>query len=392
MGNLICLSERPATQRIVFLKKANERLFGEFKEQKRRETALCGSEERYRSIIDNVLESPNIGTIILDTDVTNLKETEKAFKESEMLFKTIFNGAVDGILIIDPKTRKLLLGNKSMCKILDVTEEEIKTLEMKDIYREDDLPDVMDQLKNQLKQGHAHAADIPIKRKDGSIFYADIAISQITLDGKCYFLCISRDISNRKQSEEKIRHMAFHDPLTKLPNRMLFHDRLSLALTHAHRNKKMLSVLFLDLDKFKTINDTLGHHIGDELLRNVADRLHMCIREGDTIARLGGDEFLILLPGITRAGDVSNVARKIINAFKQPCIIDNHKIIITISIGIALYPNDGNNAETLLKNADESMYQAKESGRNNYKFHNHIMQSQLIEKNKNGTRSLLCGG
>lgn len=188
------------------------------------------------------------------------------------------------------------------------------------------------------------------------------------------------EIAERKRIEEKIKHIAFHDALTTLPNRILFNDRLSLALAHAHRNKEMLAVLFLDLDRFKVINDTLGHSMGDQLLQGVAGRLQSCVREDDTIARLGGDEFTLLLPGITQTEHASAIACKILDAIKRPWLIDGHELFITASIGIALYPNDGETAEILLKNADSAMYHGKEEGRNNYQFYLPAIHSKSFEK------------
>lgn len=191
---------------------------------------------------------------------------------------------------------------------------------------------------------------------------------------------LHQEIAARKRIEEKIKHLALHDSLTAIPNRTLFADRLTLALAHAHRTKEMLAVLFLDIDRFKVINDTLGHSVGDQLLRDVAVRLKSCLREEDTVARFAGDEFTLLLSGITRTEDVINIARKILHAVKQPSIIGRHELYITASIGIALYPGDGEDVETLMKNADTAMYHAKEQGRNNYQFYTPSMHAKSLEK------------
>jgi PAS domain S-box/diguanylate cyclase (GGDEF) domain len=171
------------------------------------------------------------------------------------------------------------------------------------------------------------------------------------------------EIEERKRIEERIRHMAFHDSLTALPNRILFNDRLTIALAHAQRMDEILAVLFLDLDRFKAVNDALGHTMGDQLLREVADRLKSCVREEDTVARFGGDEFTLLMVGITQVDHVTNIACKILNAFKRTWSISKHELYITASIGIAIYPNHGDSAEILLRNADAAMYCAKEQGK-----------------------------
>lgn len=188
------------------------------------------------------------------------------------------------------------------------------------------------------------------------------------------------DITGRRKAEQTLQHQAYHDALTGLPNRMLLNDRLTLTLAHAHRSQQMVALLFLDLDRFKKINDTLGHNVGDRLLQAVAKRLTALVREGDTVARMEGDEFILLLPGIARAEDVARIARRILEAFKHPWMLDGQELHITASIGIALYPGDGEDAETLLKNAGIAMYRAKKQGRNNYQLYNQIMNVRTTKR------------
>lgn len=171
----------------------------------------------------------------------------------------------------------------------------------------------------------------------------------------------------RQLAEEKIKHMAYHDALTGLPNRMLFNDRLATALRMANRNNLVLALMILDLDHFKNVNDTLGHDKGDRLLQLVSERISDCLRASDTVSRLGGDEFAVLLPQITEAEDSFIVAQKILDALSLPFHFDGHELRMSSSIGIAIYPDDGRDAETLFKNSDIALYDAKEHGRNNYK-------------------------
>ena len=180
---------------------------------------------------------------------------------------------------------------------------------------------------------------------------------------------LQSEIAARRQVEEKVAHIVLHDALTALPNRVLFGDRLSLALAQAHRTKKMAAVICIDLDRFKIVNDTLGHNLGDLLLQSVAGRLKGCIREDDTIARLGGDEFAIVLSGLSHVDHVHTIANKILNAMILPYIINKHELYVKTSMGISLYPNDGDSAEILLKNADIAMHHTREHGGNNYHFY-----------------------
>lgn len=191
---------------------------------------------------------------------------------------------------------------------------------------------------------------------------------------------VARDITERKEAERMINFQAYHDLLTELPNRALFKDRLNLAIAQAKRSNQRLSVMFLDLDRFKLVNDTLGHISGDELLRSVSQRLMECLREGDTLARFGGDEFTLLLPQIYGQEDAEAIAKKIISKIKEPFVIEQHEIYVTISIGIAMYPHDGSNMETLVKNADIAMYHIKGRGKNDYQFFSSEMTDVSIKR------------
>jgi len=188
------------------------------------------------------------------------------------------------------------------------------------------------------------------------------------------------DISDRKRAEEQIEFHAYHDVLTNLPNRKLFTDRLTQSISRARRSGKSLAVMFVDLDHFKSINDTLGHEMGDELLLEMAKRLSANVREYDTVARLGGDEFTIILSELRQPEDAVNVAEKVRSAVEQPLSIAGTSIEVSASIGIALYPDDGTDAESLLRNADSAMYRAKEAGRNTYQLCTDDMKRRAVER------------
>jgi diguanylate cyclase (GGDEF)-like protein len=177
-----------------------------------------------------------------------------------------------------------------------------------------------------------------------------------------------RDITERKSWESRIYSLAYSDSLTGLPNRLLLRDRLEHAIAAAQRNRTLVGVLFLDLDQFKTINDSYGHHVGDQLLRDIGERTRGCVREIDTVSRLGGDEFVVVLPELKDRQDAGAVARKILGAVTQAYRIDAHEVTVTPTLGISLYPQDGIDAETLLRNADTAMYHAKEGGRNRFEY------------------------
>ncbi|MFT5502518.1 MAG: diguanylate cyclase (GGDEF)-like protein/PAS domain S-box-containing protein, partial [Gammaproteobacteria bacterium] len=196
-------------------------------------------------------------------------------------------------------------------------------------------------------------------------------------DGFAGYYGTARDVTERKKAESIIRFRAYHDLLTGLPNRSLFNDRLDLAIKHSRRHNQMLAVMYLDLDRFKSVNDTFGHSVGDLLLQAVVSRLQKCLREGDTLSRFGGDEFVLLLPQIDEVSDVELIARKIIDALKEPFGLDGQKVFSGISIGAALFPEFGNNKDALIKHADIAMYQAKGLGNNSYTLFDSAMGEHL---------------
>lgn len=180
------------------------------------------------------------------------------------------------------------------------------------------------------------------------------------------FQSVGRDVTERVQMEQQLVYMATHDALTGLPNRLMFNDRLTLELAHAQRNRQKLAVMLLDLDHFKNVNDTLGHSVGDQLLQVVGERLTSLLRKSDTVARMGGDEFMLLFPEMAQMEDAARIAQKILEIFRKPFVFEGHELHISTSIGIALCPDDGEDIDTLVKNADIAMYRAKEQGRNSY--------------------------
>ncbi|HZQ72103.1 MAG TPA: EAL domain-containing protein [Burkholderiales bacterium] len=252
-----------------------------------------------------------------------------------------------------------------------------------------------------LALGEAFSIEHKLKRKDGSVFWCKVvakaidparpdegsiwihdditaertardalerAVAERTAELKSANDRLEAEIAERKQAEERARHLADHDALTGLPNRRLLEDRLTQALALSYRNRQQTAVMFIDLDRFKTINDSLGHSIGDVLLKEIAQRLVKQLRIGDTICRIGGDEFVVVLPEVKRSSDVAQVAQKVIETLSLPVAIEERELTVTPSIGISVFPEDGRDAETLIRNADAAMYHAKEMGRANYQF------------------------
>ena len=222
-----------------------------------------------------------------------------------------------------------------------------------------------------ILSGEVWRGEIVNRRKDGGLYTVQQTITPLRdIQGKIvHFVAIHDDITDKKQSDAHIPYMAYYDTLTNLPNRSLFHDRLHRELAHAHRNGRMLAVMFLDLDRFKVINDTLGHTYGDQALKAVAERLKGCVRESDTVSRWGGDEFIFIITDIIQPQDVAFIAHKIFNEMSSPFLLEEREVYITPTIGIAVYPLDASDAENLIKKADTAMYHGKERGRNTFKFY-----------------------
>jgi len=220
------------------------------------------------------------------------------------------------------------------------------------------------------------------KKKDGSIYHEQKTITPLKdSNGEItHFVATGKDITERMQTQQRLQFLAHHDVLTELPNRALYLDRLEQAITRAHWHGRLVAALFIDLDRFKNINDTLGHEIGDRLLQELGRRLLAGIREGDTVARLGGDEFAILLDDIASEKDVSVVAQKILDTLSPSFVIDGRDLYVTASIGISLYPNDGNQPGILLRNADIAMYRAKDLGKNNCQFYSADLSARAFER------------
>ncbi|MFA4916000.1 MAG: PAS domain S-box protein [Syntrophales bacterium] len=325
------------------------------------------------SLIKNAKGQPT-GFRSIVRDITDRRAAEETLRKSEERFRTIVETMGESYAETDIDG-KITFVNEAKLRLTGHRRDELIGKRLDTHIDPEDIPSLSKILTEILQTGNA-VSDIPLTciRKDGTKRHTETSISMIkdTNGQPAGFRGIMHDITDRKMAEDTIKQLAYHDALTGLPNRLLLRDRLDMAIVHAERNKKKLAMMMLDLDKFKDVNDTLGHQMGDLLLRAVAHRLTGLFRQGDTVSRLGGDEFVVLLPEITGAEDTAAIAEKIIASFQEPSQCNGSEISITTSIGIAIFPEHGKDKDTLLKHADIAMYRAKETGRNNY----HIIRLQ----------------
>jgi diguanylate cyclase (GGDEF)-like protein/PAS domain S-box-containing protein len=320
-------------------------------------------------------------------------ELESQLKESEQLHRFIVNSSPDLVYMLD-RNGCFNFVNDRVTGMLGFVKEDLIGKHYSELIDEDDLQTAHN-LFNERRTGGRAVKNVELRlkskladRRPGLMrtqsvwteltamgIYADN--KERTRDNFIGTYGTARDISERKQAQEVINFQAYHDLLTHLPNRALLKDRLNLAITHARRNKRKLAAMFLDLDRFKLVNDTLGHSMGDRLLKAVANRLQSCLRSGDTLSRFGGDEFTLLLPEVRTRDDVVVIAEKILNRLSEPFVIDGHELFVGASIGIAMYPEAGDSGEALIQNADIAMYHVKGRGKNGYQFFSEEMNHQF---------------
>ncbi len=306
-------------------------------------------------------ERVEVRTRELREEMTERRRAERRYR---MLFERNLSGvyisSVDGRIISCNDSAARMLGYESADELMD----DNGSIQYFDPA---ERQQVMDQL---LEKGAAVNHEARLLRRDGDVIWVleTLTASTTEHDENPVIEGIVLDITDRKRTEQEVEYQAYHDALTGLPNRMLFLDRLTVAVAHARRRQQTLAVMFLDLDDLKVVNDTLGHAAGDQLLQMVAERLGGCLRQEDTLGRIGGDEFTILIPDINTPEDAEAVAAKVIEQIQQPFVIGEDEVRVTTSIGVAMYPADGEDPETLLENADGTMYRVKERGGASYQF------------------------
>ena len=286
------------------------------------------------------------------------------------------------VLVFNPQTYQFIKANSLACVDTGFTPEEIKQktfIELAPNLDPKKLSQMCDSLINKIRP--IVSFETTFNRKDGSTYPAECKLQLVqSKDSQPEILVWVQDLTERKQMENTIREMAYYDSLTGLPNRNLLNDRLAVALANATRNNQMVAILFLDLDHFKTINDSLGHEAGDQLLQQVSLRMKDVLRKQDTIARMGGDEFIILIPGLTNSDHTATLAAKILDSLAPAFKIGDNELYIGCSIGISIFPDDGMEIKTLLKNSDLAMYQAKEKGRNTFQLYTPSMNFKAMER------------
>jgi diguanylate cyclase (GGDEF)-like protein/PAS domain S-box-containing protein len=313
--------------------------------------------------LDLVKSASDLASIVIERD-----RSAVALRDSEASYRALVETAPLGIFVL---TRdRLVYANAALARMLGAagTAELVGRSIVGHVER-NARPGLAERLAHTGKRGITTRVEVKLLRMNGSEFEAELVATPMSFGGAHSIQCMVSDISERKLSEKHINYLAHYDDRTGLPNRNLFVDRLSQALGHAQRSGKAVALLYLDLDRFKTLNDTLGHAAGDVLLRAAGTRLTECVRAHDTVARLGGDEFALILADLAQAEHAELVIVKIFQAFERPFTVERRQLFVSPSIGIATYPRDGTTPELLLKHADIAMYRAKAAGKNTYRFY-----------------------
>src|SRR5215212_9312908 len=346
-------------------------------------------EQKYRRKDGSLLEVETSMTVIpyqsreaicaVARDLSERKRAEEALRESEERYRAVVERTTDGIFLGDFSTSRILESNLALQNMLGYTSEELRGMSLYELIAED--RESIDRNTQHIQKGESiFIGERRYRCKNGSLVNVEVSATRIPYGDKEALCCIVRDITERKALEEQLRYRAFHDSLTGLPNRALFLDRLQHAIVRARRGSGSVAVLFVDLDNFKFVNDTLGHHVGDELLVAVSDRLLTCQRPEDIVARLGGDEFAILLEEVLSRSDAMRVAQRIIEELQVPFALKGHEVFITCSIGIAFRDSDQDSSEELIRNAAVAMHRTKEEGKACCRLFDPSMDAQMQER------------
>jgi diguanylate cyclase (GGDEF)-like protein/PAS domain S-box-containing protein len=310
-------------------------------------------------------------------DMTARLTAEEALRDSEARYRLLFEQNAAGVCLASVSGR-IISSNATFAAMVGHEAEELAGRDLGEVL---DRASALEEIQRRLDETPTvRGLEIELRRRDGARVSALANVSLLGRGERALLHMTAVDISDRKRAEQQIEFQAYHDALTQLPNRRLFVERLELSLLSAKRSRGNVGVLFLDLDRFKTINDTLGHSVADALLVEIAQRLRSCVRQTDTVARYGGDEFTIILPDLFQPEDAAQVAEKILERVAEPVVAGATAIEVSVSIGIAVYPHDGTDIDTLLRNADDAMYRAKQAGRNTYQLCTEQMKARANER------------
>ena len=310
---------------------------------------------------------------VLIYDITKHHQAERAIRDSEERFRKFADASNEGIVFIDAGV--IIDCNEAAARMMRMTHAQLVGRRNQDFIAPEDIETVV----GNIRSGFERPYEITLVRDDGSRFAVELVGKDLVYAGVTHRMTVIRDISERKQAEARIQFLAHHDTLTHLPNRALLLDRIQIMLATARRNRTEVGIMFIDLDNFKTVNDSLGHYAGDELLKRVASRLQSCLRGVDLVGRLGGDEFLVVLADLTNAEDIAPVAEKLAAAISEPFSLEDQVLSVSASIGVSVFPRDGETPDSLIRNADAAMYLAKERGRNNWQFFQPSLNKQAFQ-------------
>lgn len=299
--------------------------------------------------------------------------------QAEAFYRSVVDHAGDGIALMDPESDEIILHNAAFAKLTGLAPKETLEQIRKSVFSQfGDLAVPSNKESKVIRR--AFTGVHTLRKADGSSLEVETAAA-VLMHADRRLICLNvRDVTKRREAERAVRSMAYHDPLTGLPNRLLFADRLKMVVARASRTREKTAILFIDLDNFKAVNDSMGHAAGDALLKEISSRLRSSVRESDTVARQGGDEFLVILNSVASVSQAVTASERILGSVRKPVKLTEGEVFVSASIGVVMHPDDGSDADVLIRNADVAMYHAKEGGRNQCQLFNQEVQKRIAEQ------------